>query len=149
MGRVRRKARKLCILAAIILIIMFLRYNLPWDYHLPAKHKAIRSNTKPATFEKEPAPYLEQFRSDLERTLWKFNQSKRIFFGRPNAIPLGPTGGQRSGQVPMSPQCAGDLFLLIEIHSKPERILWREAIRLSWGRQENDANRGIWQTNGR
>ena len=33
--------------------------------------------------------------------------------------------------------CSGDLFLLIQVHSSPENVMSRHAIRLSWGRSQN------------
>lgn len=38
----------------------------------------------------------------------------------------------------------GNPFLLIQVHSKPENFISREAIRLSWGSPDNAINKGSW-----
>ncbi|EDO33326.1 predicted protein, partial [Nematostella vectensis] len=42
------------------------------------------------------------------------------------------------------PLCTGNVFLLAAVHSCHESFSMREAIRLSWGNQENAINKGKW-----
>ena len=70
----------------------------------------------------------KQYKDILEKKFELFNQTKE----------------ERSKNVHVEPSCTKKPFLLILVHSNPEHFLSREAIRLTWGRQENAINQGTW-----
>lgn len=59
------------------------------------------------------------------------------------------TENEKGKNVYVEPRCFKTPFLLIEVHSRPENFMSREAIRLTWGRQENAINQGTWTSSER
>lgn len=165
----RRKIRGMkCILVAVSLpISLFVFFHLattniqPCHNDLTEAKFGRQTGLAPAhsrhdieeAITNEHSPYLEQLQRDLHRTFEDYGASKLRIERLLNSTKLGTGYRLKFTQKKMInepvPRCTESPFLLIEIHSNPVKFLWREAIRLSWGRQDNNANKKSWSTKGR
>ncbi|KAL9972802.1 hypothetical protein ACROYT_G019179 [Oculina patagonica] len=118
-----------------------------------------------STDARKPQSYLKGLKMEIDETFRRY-KAKEHTFGKAfrEAARHGESGKDRGEDfkieslLPRSlPHCKPAPFLLILIHSTPANFMEREAIRLSWGSQQNSINRankgtqlipsfGLWKT---
>ena len=137
------RAKFLILMAAVCLTII--NFCIPITYHhenRPYEHQNENRETLYAS--------LRRLQIEIHETFRKFEEKERFI----NEKAFNPAvwkeenwkreeGYQtrKRSLLRFKPDCKHPPFLLIQVHSTPENVMAREAIRMSWGRPDNNINK--------
>ncbi|XP_068700957.1 beta-1,3-galactosyltransferase 5-like [Montipora foliosa] len=137
-----RSCRSAFLLLLVVCLVIFHVYIIE-HHHYPKLF--VRQNTETGG---TLYPNLQKLQIEINETFHKFDK-KRRFTGRVFDQAVEDEEDKKNEKhylisrqtVPRLPDCKQLPFLLVQVHSTPENVMEREAIRMSWGRPENKINK--------
>lgn len=90
---------------------------------------------------------LRRLQIEIQETFRKFDEKQRFLDGNLAVWNVENWKREEGYQtrkrslLRFNPNCKQPPFLLIQVHSTPENVMAREAIRMSWGRPDNNINK--------
>lgn len=124
------------------------------NFYIPIMYNQYLKSSVPHEHQDESGETLyanlRRLQIEIQETFRKFDEKQRFIDGKAFNPAVWNDGNwereegyqtRKRSLLRFKPNCKQPPFLLIQVHSTPENVMAREAIRMSWGRPDNNINK--------